>query len=124
MDDEFPRQLTKAEANLLTCLLTKLLPAQCHYVGQLTDSVVVSKCPCGCPTINLWAEGKLAPPESEARVFWQGKGHTAKGEPVGILLFETAGRLSCFEVWGHGDEVLADLPLPGSIEECHPTSNA
>lgn len=110
--------MTGGERTLLTGLFTQFFPSQGHYLEQLANSAVVGKCPCGCPTIDLWAEGEPQPPEEEVKVFWSGNGLTATSEPVGILLFQTHGRICRLEVFGHCDDVCAELPLPESLEIC------
>lgn len=117
----FPRPLTEAERNFVTFLLTRFLPDRNSLQGQLANSVVTRMCGCGCPTFDLWEAGCPAPPASEARAFWQGYGLTARGDSVGILLFETAGRLSCCEVFYNADESRAELPVFESIK-VSPTS--
>jgi len=117
----FPRPLTETERSFVAFLITKFLPTRNYLQEQLADSVVTRICGCGCPTFDLWETCSPAPPASEARVFWQGYGETARGDSVGILLFETAGRLSCCEVFYNADESRADLPVFESIKES-PTS--
>ena len=113
----FPRPLTATERDFVNFLFTKFLPDRSDLQEQLATSVVTRMCGCGCPTFDLWENGRPAPPAKEARVFWQGYGETARGDSVGILLFQTAGRLSCCEVFYNADESRADLPVFESIRE-------
>jgi hypothetical protein len=113
--------LTEVERGFVASLLAKFLPDETYFQEQLVNSVVTRICGCGCPTFDLWENGSAAPPASEARVFWQGFGETVRGDSVGILLFQTAGRLSCCEVFYNADESRADLPVLEGIKES-PTS--
>lgn len=112
----FPRPLTETERDFVNFLLANFLPDRSELQEQLATSVVTRMCGCGCPTFDLWEAGTPEPPGSEARVFWGGLGVTARGDSVGILLFQTAGRLSCCEVYYNADESRADLPTLESIQ--------
>ena len=120
MNNEFPRPLNRGERELLVHLLNKLFSARKTFLEQLNQTVVVGRCPCGCPTIDLWKAGEEAPPGEASRVFWSGNGENLTGEPVGLLLFEEAGVLSCLEIIPCGDDRACGLPRLDSIEASPP----
>lgn len=122
MNAEFPRPLTQEEKSLLAFILTKFFPNESRLLEQLSKTVVTNQCGCGCPTIDLWTEGKPAHALSEARLLWQGTGRTAKNLLVIVSLLQTAGQLSSFDVAYSCDEVCADLPLQDTIEEFPPAT--
>ena len=120
MNNEFPRPLNQGERELLVHLLTKFLPARKDDLNQLDQTVVVGKCPCGCPTIHLWKATEAPPPGKVGKFFWYGIGKNFADEPVGLLLFETDGVLSCLEIVPYGDERACGLPRLDSIEASPP----
>jgi hypothetical protein len=121
--NDLPRPLNQDERELLVHVLKKFIANAEKYLEQLDNSVVVGKCLCGCPTIDLWKAGEEEPPGERARAFWGGNGTNAAGELVGLLLFQTDGVLSCLEIIPYGDERHCDLPRLDSIEEFPPPSD-
>ena len=118
--NDLPRALNQGERELLVYLFARFFAQSEVYLNQLETIVVVSRCPCGCPTINLWKAGEAEPPGERALVFWGGNGTNAAGELVGLLLFQTDGVISCLEIIPYSDERDCGLPLLESIEESPP----
>jgi hypothetical protein len=114
---DLPRPLNQDERELLVHVLKKFIANAEKYLQQLGNSVVVGKCLCGCPTIDLWKVGEEEPPGERARVFWGGNGTNAAGELLGLLLFQTDGVLSGLEIIPYGDERDCGMPRLDSIEE-------
>jgi hypothetical protein len=63
-------------------------------------------CPCGCPSINLEiAESAPLGLDRGESVVGDFGGKTARGELVGVLLFQRAGRLTLLEVYSMDGQV-------------------
>jgi hypothetical protein len=89
-------------------VLAALLSSPFHGVDELRDqarhAMVVGRCDCGCPTVELRVplETPASPAGTRNRLApVEGRVTSEAGEPVGnILVFVDDGRLSCLElVW-------------------------
>jgi hypothetical protein len=93
------RSLTKHERDLILWLLDHPEEGQ-HDIPQLRSRVdaltVVRKCTCGCPTVYFALEGVPVPRKGEHLI--SDYLATVDGEEVGIMLFQSGGRLSSLEV--------------------------
>jgi hypothetical protein len=65
--------------------------------AQIDALTVVSKCTCGCPTVDFALEGIPIPRKGEHVI--RDYLATVDGEEVGIMLFQNDGRLSSLEVY-------------------------
>src|SRR3989442_4802048 len=65
------RPLTMEERTLLEWLIAHGVPNASRYSSQIPRAKVVSRCTCGCPTIDLAVDGKqmFGPSEIIADVF-------------------------------------------------------
>jgi hypothetical protein len=113
---EFPRPLSQGERELLEFVIQNFVKSS-ELMSQIRQLVVVGKCGCGCPTIDLWKPGQKPPPAKDSRVFWHGYGTVANGEPATLLLFQNENVISCLEVAPLGDERNCGLPQLDSIQE-------
>jgi len=91
------RPITTEERSLIQWLLQHGKPGSERFLSQLDSLTVVSKCLCGCPTVNFALQGEAVSqaPENILADFLA----TEAGEDVGIILFQREGRLSSLEVY-------------------------
>ena len=94
------RSLTAEERCLLEWLLT---PRAAEYMGQMADATVVSRCSCGCPTIDLAVKGVRGHGRSD--ILADVAGISPEGVRVGVFVHAREGLLSELEVYSiTGDE--------------------
>lgn len=91
------RPITAKERILIEWLLRHGSPGSEQFLQQLDSLFVVSKCICGCPTVNFAREGESVPHETEHIL--ADYLATVDGGDVGIILFQRGGRLSSLEVY-------------------------
>ncbi len=96
-----PRSLNEAEKQILGALLEPEFPGVVELRTQVPHTMVVGRCDCGCPTVDLAVSNdvprssvkvraRLAPVEAQVA--------PVKDEPPGeIILFVDDGRLSSLE---------------------------
>jgi hypothetical protein len=113
------RELTPRERQLLEHLLHHSEFASPRYLEQLTDASVVSRCSCGCPTIDLAVRGHAAPLSSPTMIIADGQARTPEGVLVGIILHAREGFLSELEAYSmEGVEGSFSFPSPEAITLC------
>jgi hypothetical protein len=113
---EDQRELTPHERQLLDHLLHHSEFASSSYVEQLADASVVSRCSCGCPTVDLAVCGHAASLSSPTTILADGQAQTPEGVLVGVILHAREGLLSELEVYSmEGVEGSFSLPLPEAI---------
>jgi hypothetical protein len=111
------RPLSDQERSLLDWLLRHGTPEAGDYASQLPQVTVVSRCGCGCPTIDLAVAGRSAPPGSPTTILADGEGISPEGVRCGIILFARDGILSEMEFYPvDGDVYRFSLPLIDSIK--------
>jgi hypothetical protein len=94
------RPITKKEHDLIEWLLRHGNPGAEQFLQQVGSLIVVSKCSCGCPTVDFARESE--PVTQEAENILADYLATVNGEDVGIILFQRGGRLSSLEVYSQG----------------------
>ena len=104
------RPLTTGEQRLARWMLEHGEPEARAYLPQLDRVRVVSRCPCGCATIDLQVDG-FPQPRGIMRVlgdyyFEQG------GEVSGAFIYESDGGLAGIEVYGLSGDTPLVLPTP------------
>jgi hypothetical protein len=106
-----PRLLTPEEHDLLCWILDHGSEVAKSFEPQVEDVRAVRACPCGCPTIRLIVrEGApLGMPQAD-RIICDLWGRTAKGELVGVLLFQDGGKLSELEAYSVDGQIQDDSP--------------
>jgi hypothetical protein len=111
------RQLTEHERQLIRWMLEHgQSQRRAEFFPQLDRASVVSRCPCGCASIDLAIDG--APPEPGAGLdvlgdfTWSGPG----GEAMGAFVFAKRDRLAGLEVYS-ADGLLTPnwLPQPADL---------
>jgi hypothetical protein len=112
------RPLTDHERALLEWLLQHGTPEAKTYLPQLPHITVVSRCPCGCPTINLAVNGQIssAPIESSTRILADFSATSPEGIPIGLLVFSRADLLDTLELYSCTDESHFTLPCLADIQ--------
>jgi hypothetical protein len=92
------RPLTAEERSLLEWLIEHGTRNASAYLPQLDTVSVVSRCHCGCPTIDLAVAGKAAPPGGST-VLADFDGVSPEGVQVGVILHALDGLLAELEVY-------------------------
>jgi hypothetical protein len=93
------RDLTQNERSLLERLLLNGTSASKKYVEQVPLVTVVSRCGCGCPTIDLAVGGRGARLRSPTEILSEAGGLSPEGVRFGIILHAREGLLSELEVY-------------------------
>jgi hypothetical protein len=108
------RPLTTEERILLEWLIANGSPSAAKYAPQISRVSVVSRCTCGCPTIDLAVDGRHIDGGSELVADFVGK--SPEGIQVGVILHCRGGHISELEVYPI-DEVkgVFGLPRPGAL---------
>jgi hypothetical protein len=107
------RPLTDPERRLARWMLEHGAPAGRAFLAQLDAARVVSRCPCGCASIDLEVAG-LPAPEGGMRVLGD---YVFGGESdlAGAFIFECGGVLAGIEVYGLAGDAPSILPAPESL---------
>jgi hypothetical protein len=105
------RVLRPEERQLLEWLLKHGTPEATTYLEQLGTVSVVSRCGCGCPTIDLAVGGCAAPLSSATSILADVRGRSPEGVVVGIIVHGREGLLSELEIYSlAGNEGSFSLP--------------
>lgn len=109
------RSLSETERILLEWLLERGGPSAAKYKAQLTHLHVVSRCACGCPTVDFALHS--GPKVGASELVSEADGTTPEGVAVGIILHAREGELSELEVYSKsGLDVSFTLPRPELLE--------
>jgi hypothetical protein len=110
------RPATQHEREIIRWLLEHGDPQYLPLASQVDALRVVSKCTCGCPTVDFALEGN--PPLRKGTHLICDCGATVDEQPVGVLLFACDGSLSMLEVYScAGSDKPFGLP---KIESLYP----
>ena len=115
-----PRPLNADERLILQALLAPDFPGSSELRAQIQGAVVVGRCDCGCPTVDIEVSGsalrssvavrgRLAP--CEGRVVPE-----ADEPPGDIILFVDDGYLSCLEYVSYNDPSPTQWPPLERVE--------
>src|ERR1017187_4400943 len=108
------RPATQHEREIIRFLLEHGDPQYLPLASQIDSLRVVSKCTCGCPTVDFALEGN--PPLRKDSHLISDFGATVDDQPVGLLLFACNGSLSMLEVYSYaGSDKPFGLPKIESI---------
>lgn len=107
------RPLTAAEYRLARWMLEHSGPEAQSFLPQLELAHVVSRCPCGCASIDFEVAGH---PRSVGGLrvlgdFISGDG----GDLNGVFIFERDGVLAGIEVYGLAGDAPKTLPVPEAL---------
>ena len=112
------RPLTAQEATLVRWLLEHGNADAPLFLPQLADVRVVSRCPCGCASIDF-AVGAAVPPDgSGLHVLSDFQWQAADDSLFGVFVFAKGGKLAGLEVWSI-DGLAAAVSLP-EVERLRP----
>jgi len=90
------RPLALEERTLLEWLIARGVSNASTYSSQIPRVKVVSRCTCGCPTIDLAVDGKWVFGPSE--MIANAEGTSPEGIRVGVIVHGREGQLSELEV--------------------------
>lgn len=108
------RPLTAAERVLARWMLDHGESGAEAFLPQLARARVVSRCPCGCASIDFAIEGEPAP-SGGLRILGDFL-YGPASSPMGVFAFERGGVLAGIEVWSPmGDETPRTLPVPEAL---------
>jgi hypothetical protein len=110
------RPLTTAEERLIRWLLEHGLPEAAGFIPQLVKARVVSRCPCGCASINLAIGGTVPPTGAGMQILGDFGWQATDGARFGVFVFACAGQLTGLEVWSvDGLTAPSSLPAVGEL---------
>jgi hypothetical protein len=107
------RPLTQPERKLAQWMLEHGNPKAAEFLPQLSLAEVVSRCPCGCASIDFEVAG-LPKPSGGLQILGDylfGEGT----EVAGAFIFERAGVLAGIEVYGMAGDAPRTLPDPTEL---------
>jgi hypothetical protein len=111
------RELSPAERRLLEWLLANGTPEASFYVAQLPLLKVVSRCACGCPSIDLVAGGKGSRTIGASTIIADAMGRSPEGALVGVSVHVREGEISELEVYSpDGEAEVFTLPKPEMLK--------
>jgi hypothetical protein len=113
------RPLSSEEVALLEWLIDHGRPDASKYRFQIPLLRVVSKCGCGCPSIDL-AIGCTSHKTGASHIIADGEATSPEGAFVGVILHVREGEISELEVYSiTGQESRFGLPKPETITLWH-----
>ena len=119
MDGKFTiqdhRDLTSDERILLEWLLANGNTNAASFTSQVSQIKVVSRCACGCPTIDLAVGDEQEHAMGPSTVLADAIGYSPEGVKVDVILHAREGQLSELEVVSHDDTTTFTLPKPEAL---------
>jgi hypothetical protein len=111
------RPLTVEEAALVRWMLENGTASAARFLPQLDKARVVSRCYCGCASVDFSIEGVGPPLGEPIGVLADFEYRTADGHFCGAFVFERARRLAGLEVWSvDGLSTPSALPEPRQLQ--------
>jgi hypothetical protein len=110
------RDLTPDERTLLEWLLANGHTGAMTYASQLSQIKVVSRCGCGCPTIDLAVGEKKSGTTGVSTILADARGYSPEGIEVEVILHAREGDLSELEVYSLDGTSEFTLPKIESIK--------
>jgi len=109
------RNLSSSERTLLQWLLMHGSSDASKYMSQIDSLRIVSKCGCGCPTVDFALQSGRKVGGSD--IVAEAGGKSPEGISVGVILHVRDDELSELEVYStEGLDVPFSLPTPDSLE--------
>lgn len=109
------RKLSSRERTLLQWLLMHGSSDASKYMSQIDCLRIVSKCGCGCPTVDFALQSGRKVGGSD--IVAEAGGKSPEGISVGVILHVRDDELSELEVYStEGLDVPFSLPTPDSLE--------
>jgi hypothetical protein len=117
MTDKFhvpdERTLSHEEIRLLEWLLAHGRSDASQYMTQIPKLRVVSRCGCGCPTIDFaMSTGRKDGP---SHIIADAEGESPEGVRIGVIVHVRHGEISELEVFSATGEENRSLPKPESL---------
>lgn len=110
------RPLTQAEAALVKWLLEHGTDEARALLPQLDRARVVSRCSCGCASVDFSIDGKVAPSKSGISVVSDYRWDSPEGHLFGVFAFAREGLLSGIDLWSmDGRATASTLPDPDQL---------
>ena len=122
------RPLTAQESALVRWMLEHGTLAAARFLPQLATARVVSRCYCGCASVDF-SVGGVVPAPGPLGILADFEYRTPEGHLCGVFVFEREGLLAGLEVWSvDGLSTPSTLPAIeqlqplGSVPEAEPGS--
>jgi hypothetical protein len=109
------RDLSREERRLLEWLLMNGDDKAAAYTSQLPQVRVVSRCACGCPTLDLALGERKSRTVGASTILADAVGHSPEGVPVDVILHAREGELSELEVVSHDATKVFSMPTPETL---------
>ena len=110
------RELTGHERTLLQWLIQHGTGSVPELMAQLAEARVVSRCRCGCPTIDLAIGTRTDSTRGGSDIVADAFGQSPEGYPVGVILHVREGLLSELEVYSNGHGCPFSTPRPEALK--------
>jgi hypothetical protein len=110
------RELTEPERALLQWLIQNGTGNATELMAQLAEARVVSRCGCGCPTIDLAIGTRAGSTREGSDIVADAFGESPEGYAVGVILHVREGLLSELEVYANGNIGPFTTPGPPSLK--------
>ena len=110
------RDLTGEERRLLEWLLANSRTDTRSFFDQVSDTKVVARCSCGCPTIDLAVGKKTSRTAGISTILADAYGHSPEGVRVNVILHAREGELSELEVISMDDTDIFGMPSPETLQ--------
>jgi hypothetical protein len=114
------RPLSDPEKKIIDLLLSPEFPGVPELRMQIDDALVIGKCDCGCPTIDIKVAETAArslPQSGSGPLPYEGSISSGEHEPSGgIILFSSDGYISGLEYYSFTDAPPPDWPDFDRIE--------
>ena len=107
------RDLSAREVDLIRWLLT--ITNHSEFIEQIGKTRVITKCGCGCRTIDLQVEGYEA---KSGALNLSAQGFSPEGVPVDVILHVRHGLISELEVYAMDGSKEFALPEVDSLNMC------
>jgi hypothetical protein len=108
------RPLSRSEIDLLHWLVDHGAPDAAQYKPQISKLRVVSRCGCGCPTVDF-AIG-VSRTEGPSHLIADVEGESPEGVRIGVIVHVRDGEISELEVYSlTGESKRFSLPMPSSL---------
>jgi hypothetical protein len=110
------RDLRPDERTLVTWLLEHGVPGARDYLAQVAAIRLISRCGCGCASLNFEIDGKGWPSRDGMKILSDHEWRDPLGHLFGIFLFAKANTLAGIDVYSvDGLAVPRTLPDPGEL---------
>jgi len=112
------RALTESEVTVVRWLLEHGGPEANEFLPQLGQATVVSRCSCGCASIDFSISGKR-PTDPAMHILSDFQWHDAQGNLFGAFVFEQQGLLAGLDLWSiDGLATPSGLPPVEALVPC------